>query len=156
MDALRRGDLRSIAVLVLFVGSLFAQDHPKPQISAFFDRVDDGPAFFVECSNTSGEAWSSGAERWIKAIRIDGAVEPEPSARMGPGLTMQVAPGEIWRGILALRQSERSYFPAVKFGALVRSARVRTTTEGKHTIDVQCGEAWSDDFTFCWDGEMNP
>jgi hypothetical protein len=148
--------MRSIAVLVLFVGSLFAQDPSKPQISAFFDRVDDGPAFFLECSNTSGETLSSGDERWTKAIRIDGAVEPEPSSPIGPGLTMKVAPGETWRGILALRQSERSYFPAVKFGAMVRSARVLTITEGKHTIAVQCGEVWSDDFTFYWDGEMNP
>jgi hypothetical protein len=120
------------------------------------DRIDDGPAFFIGCPNTSGETLSSGDERWTKAIRIDGAVEPEPDFHMPPGLTTKVAPGEIWRGILALRQSKRSYFPAVKFGAMVRSARVLTITEGKHTVAVQCGEVWSNDFTFYWDGETNP
>ena len=149
--------MRSIAaMLVLFAGSLYAQDPSKPQISAFFDRIDDGPAFFVECQNTSGETLSSGAERWTRAIRIDGAVEAEPRLRIGPGLTREVAPGEIWRGILALRQSERSYSPAVKFGAMVRSARLLTITEGKHTLAVQCGEVWSDDFNFYWDSETNP
>src|SRR5579864_2825870 len=144
--------MRFIAlVLILLAGSLFAQDRSKPQISAFFDRIDDGPAFFIECPNTSEETLSSGAERWIKAIRIDGAVEPEPELLMPQGLTTKVAPREIWRGILALRQSERSYFPAVKFGAMRRSARVLTITEGKHTLAVECGEVWSTDFTFYWD-----
>jgi hypothetical protein len=39
---------------------------------------------------------------------------------------------------------------------MVRSARALTIMEGKHTLAVQCGEVWSDDFTFYWDGEMNP
>lgn len=151
--------MRSIvAMLVLFAGSLFAQDAPKPQISAFFDRIDDGPAFFIECPNTSGEALSSCDERWTEAIRIDGA-EPEPEYHMPVGLTTKVAPGEIWKGILALRQmrrTKRSYYPTVKFGAMVRFTRVLTITEGKHTVAVQCGEVWSNDFTFYWDGEANP
>jgi hypothetical protein len=139
---------------VLFAGSLLAQDSSKPKISAFFDRTDDGPAFFLECPNTSGETLSSGSERWTEAIRIDGTVQPEPKFRMPPGLTRNVAPKEIWRGILALRQSERSYFPAVKFGAMMRSARVLAIGEGKHTFAAQCGGVWSDDFTFYWDSEM--
>jgi hypothetical protein len=142
-------------MLVLAGGGLFAQAASKPQISAFFDRIDDGPAFLVECPNTTEGTLSSGDERWTKAIRVDGAVVPETELRMPAGLTRKVNPGEIWRGILALRQSKQSYFPAVKFGAMVRSARVLMITEGKHSLAVQCGEVWSDDFTFYWDGEAN-
>src|SRR5215469_3760247 len=103
-------------MLALFASNLFAQGPPKPQISAFFDRIDDGPAFFVECLNANGETLSSGAERWTNALRIDDTIVPEPDLRMPPGLTRKIAPGETWRGILALRQSYRSFFPAVKFG----------------------------------------
>ena len=148
--------MRSIAaMLFLLVGCLFAQEPSKPQIFAFFDRIDDGPAIFVECLNTSGETLSSGDKRWTNALRIDGAVVPEPDASMAAGPTRKVAAGETWRGILALRQSDHSYFPAVKFGAMVRTARVLTITEGKHTLAVQCGEVWSAEFTFFWDGETH-
>src|SRR6266404_3177315 len=135
------------AMFFLFGGCLLSQEPSKPQISPFFDRIDDGPAFFVECPNTSGETLSSGAIIWTKALRIDGAVVPDLRWREMPGLTIDVPSGETWRGILALRQSNRSFFPAVKFGAMVRSARVLTISEGKHTIAVQCGGVWSDEFT---------
>jgi len=130
--------MRSIAaVFFLLGGCLFAQGPSKPQISPFFDRVDDGPAFFIECRNTSGQTLSSGAKVWREALRVDGAV----------------APGETWRGILALRQSNSSFYPAVRFGAMVRSVREVAIREGKHTIAVQCGGVWSDDFTFYWGGD---
>jgi hypothetical protein len=140
------------AVLFLLSSSLFAQVS-KPQITPFFDRVDDdGPAFFIQCRNTSGQILSSGAKVWREAIRIDGALVPEAFER-GPGLTMDVPPGKTWRGILSLRQSHSSYYPAVKFDAMVRSVRDVPLEEGKHTIAVQCGGEWSDDFTFYWEGQ---
>lgn len=142
-----------VATLFLLGGCLFAQEQPsKPQISPFFDRVDDGPAFFIECRNTTGQTLSSGAKVWREALRVDGALVPDPPER-GPDLTMDVPPGKTWRGILALRQSHTSFFPAVSFGALVRVARELTLGEGKHTIAVQCGGVWSDDFTFYWEGQ---
>jgi hypothetical protein len=73
------------AMLVLFAASLFAQGPSKPQISAFFDHIDDGPIFFVECLNTSGETLSSGAEGWTNALRIDGAIVPGSESRLASG-----------------------------------------------------------------------
>jgi hypothetical protein len=148
--------MKSIAaMLFLLSGSLFAQQPSKPQISPFFDRLDDGPAFFVECRNTSGQTLSSGAITWREALRIDGTVVPEPRWREMPGLRTDVTPGETWRGILALRQSNGPFTPAVKFGALLREARVLSINEGKHTIAVQCGGMWSDDFTFYWEADTH-
>ena len=149
--------MRLVAALLVFLsGSLFAQSPSKPQISAFFDRIDDGPTFFVECRNMTGETLSSGSISWTKALRVDGSVVPELRWREMPGLTMNVASGETWRGILTLRQSDRPYSSAAKFGALVRSARVLAIAEGKHTLAVQCGGIWSDEFTFYWEGETHP
>jgi hypothetical protein len=143
-------------LLLLFGANLVAQDSHKPRISPFFDRIDDGPAFFVECRNTSGEHVSSGAELWASALRIDGTIVPESEGRNGPGLTTDVGPEQLWRGIVALRQSYHSFFPAVKFGALVRSARVMPLTQGRHTIAVECAGVWSDDFEFYWESETQP
>jgi hypothetical protein len=142
-------------LLLLFATNLQARDSNKPRISAFFDRIDDGPAFFVECRNASGEHVSSGADVWASSLRLDGTTVPD-EFHMGPGLTTDVEPGQLWRGIVALRQSSRSFFPAVKFGALVRSARVLPLSQGRHTIAVQCAGVWSEDFVFYWESETQP
>ncbi|MDP9159430.1 MAG: hypothetical protein M3O09_04275 [Acidobacteriota bacterium] len=145
------------AILLLFFGViLVAQNSTKPQIHAFFDRIDDGPAFFVECRNTSGGHISSGAKIWIRSLRLDGRTVPESGNEFGPGLTTDVGPGLLWRGIIALRQSYVSSFPAVKFGALRRRAEVLPLTQGQHTIAVECAGVWSDEVGFYWDGETMP
>jgi hypothetical protein len=140
--------MKSIAAsLLLLAGSVFAQQPSKPQISPLFDPLYDGPAFFVECRNTSGQTLA-----WRESLRVDGVVLPDSH---GP-LTMGAAPGETWRGILGLRQSNRSFTSALKFGAIVKSERAVAISEGKHTIAVQCGGVWSDDITFFWEGEAHP
>ena len=146
--------MRSIATMLFLGGFLFAQGPSKPQISPFFDHLDDGPAFFVECRNASGEILSSNTA--LGALRVDGAVVPAPRfSRPVPGLRMDVAPGATLRGILALRQSNGSFTPAANFGAMVREARLLAITEGKHTIAMQCGGVWSDEFTFYWEGDTH-
>ena len=142
-------------LLLLFSTNLVALDSQKPRISAFFDRIDDGPAFFLECRNTSGESVSSGADVWVGSLRLDGTTVPD-EPHTGPGLTTDVKPGQLWRGIVALRQSYRPFFPAVKFGALARSARVLPLSQGRHTIAVQCAGIWSEDFEFYWESETQP
>jgi len=141
--------MKSIAaMLFLLTGSLSAQHPSKPQISPFFDRLNDGPAFLVECRNTTGQTLE-----WRESLRVDGViVDPH-----GP-LMMGAAAGETWRGILALRQSDRSInvAPRLKFGAIVKSEFQVAISEGKHTIAVQCGDVWSDDFTFFWEGDSHP
>jgi hypothetical protein len=139
-------------LLMLFSANLVAQDSQKPQISAFFDRVDNGPAFFVGCRNTSDKPVSSGAGVWASSLRLDGTTVPD-EPHMGPGLTTEVKPGQLWRGIVALRQSYSPFFPAVKFGALVRIARVVPLSQGQHTIAVQCAGIWSEDFEFYWESD---
>jgi len=147
----------TIAMLLLLGTNVLARDD-KPLISPYFDRIDDGPAFFVECRNTSSHRISSGADIWAWAspIRIDGAAVPESEGRSVPGLTIEVEPGGMWRGIIALRQSYRAFFPAVKFGALIRSARAVQLNQGRHTISVQCAGVWSQEFEFYWDSETPP
>ena len=143
------------SLLLLFSANVLARDSSKPRISPFFDRIDDGPAFFVECRNTTGQTVTSAAYIWASGLRIDGKLVPE-EAHEGPGLTTDVPPGKFWRGIIALRQSYRPFFPAPQFDALVRSARTLSLSEGKHTIAVQCGGSWSDEFSFYWETETHP
>ena len=83
---------------------------PPPVVTPFFlsRNVEEGPAFFVECRNTTGAPISSGSRVWPldeDAIRIDGAAR-ERRGRMGPGLVMDILPGGTWRGIIELRQAE--------------------------------------------------
>jgi hypothetical protein len=102
---------------------------------------------------------------WVSSLRIDGKLLPnEVHAGSGrwsqnelPGLRTNVPPGEVWSGIIALRQSQRPFLPAPKFGALLRTVRTASLTQGKHSIAVQCGREWSEEFSFYWETETrNP
>jgi hypothetical protein len=42
-----------MVLLAVFMAQAMAQDSSKPRIAPFFDRIDDGPAFFVDCRNTT-------------------------------------------------------------------------------------------------------
>jgi hypothetical protein len=141
----------TISLLLLLSINAVAQDSSKPRISPFFDRIDDGPAFFVECRNTTGETVSAAHVMWANSVRIDGKLLP--ALRELPGLRPDVPPGEVWRGIIALRQSQRPFLPAPKFGALQRTVRTASLSEGKHRIAVQCGREWSEEFSFYWETE---
>jgi hypothetical protein len=140
-----------IAILLLSLSEIQAQSPSKPRIAPYFDVVDDGPAFFVECQNSRNDKVSSGAPEWPwkdDNVRVDGEPLTPQNGFMGPGLTTEVEPGKFWRGIIAFRQSASNYYPAVRFEALVRSTRSVSLTTGKHTISVQCQGVWSDEFDF--------
>jgi hypothetical protein len=47
--------------------------------------------------------------------------------------------------------SNLNFFPAVTFGATVRSTRPIALSAGRHTIAVQCAGVWSDDNAFFWE-----
>ena len=150
--------MKSLAatLLLLFSLNVVAQDSSKPKISPFFDRVDDGPAFFVDCRNASGRTLSSGAAIWTRSVRIDGKLVPDDGHAL-QGLTMEVPPGEFWRGIIVFPQSQRPFLSGPTFGALSRRDRPVPLSEGKHTIAVQCGGEWSDEISFYWETETrNP
>src|SRR5580704_12037670 len=79
LTSCRGGDVKSLVtatLLLLFGLNVVAQDSSKPKISPFFDRIDDGPAFFVECRNTTGETVSSAHVMWASSLRIDGKLLP--------------------------------------------------------------------------------
>jgi hypothetical protein len=140
---------------LLFIFLLQSQNISKPHVTPFFDRIDDGPAFFVDCLNISNDKVSSASSVWplgTGTVRIDGSVIDFGNIS-GPGLSTEVEPGQSWRGIIVLRQSATQYFPAVKFGAMARTTLVHSLTPGKHTISVECEGFWSDDFVFFWEQE---
>ncbi len=117
--------------------------------------VDGGPAFLVECRNTTNLAVSSGSQVWVltrSAVRIDGAVLDEPpGGRIGPGLTTDIQPGGMWRGIVELRQSTGGTSWQVALGANTRMPIVVPLNAGLHTIAVRCSGVWSGDVAFYWE-----
>jgi hypothetical protein len=131
------------------------QAAPPPVVTPLFmsRNVEEGPAFMIECRNTTGAPVSTGAMVWAldrDDFRIDGTVL-EPQARMGPGLVSQIPPGGTWRGILELRQAEPRTFYAVALGADTRGAFVVPLPAGRHTIAARCDDRWSVDVPFFWE-----
>lgn len=143
--------------LLLLIPNVQAQNTSRAQVTAYFDRVDNGPAFFVECRNTTAKTLSSSAPdwpgMWPDTVRVDGVVPPQENI-VGPGLSEDVQPGKPWKGIIALRQSNSGYGPPVKFDALKRISLTYPLKAGRHVIAFQCLGTWSSDFTFYWDEEL--
>jgi hypothetical protein len=131
---------------------LAAQTGAAPIVTPWFfsGDVEDGPAFLIECQNTTRAAIDSGSIHWAldqDDFRIDGT-QLEPRGRMGPGLISPIPVGAIWRGILELRQSEPQTGHAVALGANTRLALVVPLPAGRHTISARCGDRWSADVAF--------
>jgi len=126
----------------------------KPTLVPFFSRVDEAPAFFVECRNNTTTAIPSNSDVWPWAsgrLRIDGQPFVDRGGVIGPGLSSAIEPGGMWRGIYPLRQSREGYNAPTNFGANVRSGVIVPLIPGRHTIAVKCGETWSDGYAFYWE-----
>ena len=141
--------------ILILAGLLQGGPPVPPVVTPFFlsRNVEEGPAFMIECRNTTGAPVSSGSMSWAldeDDFRIDGTVL-EPRGRMGPGLASEIPPGGVWRGIVELRQAEPRTFHAVALGANTRGTIVVPLTAGRHTIAVRCGDRWSADVPFYWE-----
>jgi hypothetical protein len=128
---------------------------PLPTVTPFFlsRQTEDGPAFLVECRNTTSAPISSGSATWAltrSAIRIDGRALDE-QGQIGPGLTTEIPPGGTWRGIIELRQALPVNSYAVAFGANTRMPTVAPLSAGRHTISVRCSGVWTADLPFYWE-----
>ena len=126
-----------------------------PTVTPFFmsREVEGGPAFLVECRNTTNAGMSSGSDTWAltrTAVRIDGTVLDE-QGRIGPGLTMDIPAGGTWRGIIELRQAVPRNSYATALGANVRWPTVVPLSAGRHTISVRCAGVWAADLPFYWE-----
>lgn len=136
--------------------ALLDQVEGRPHIIPFFSRVDESPAFYVECRNDTGTPVSSASDRWPWApgrLRVDGQPFVESGGIIGPGLSTTIETGGTWRGIIALRQSRDGFSGWTQFGANVRGGRIVPLSAGRHTIAVRCGEVWSEEFVFFWEDE---
>ena len=151
--------MANVSAAALVVSILFASGQPlapaPPQVRPWFlsRNVEEGPAFLIECRNTTGAPVDSGSMFWAldqDDFRIDG-IGLEPRGRMGPGLVSEIPAGAIWRGIVELRQAEPQTGYVVALGANTRSALVVLLAPGRHTIAVRCGEVWSEDLVFYWE-----
>jgi hypothetical protein len=142
-------------VAVLWLVATTANLAPKPRITPFFSRLENGPAFMVECRNTTAQSIMSNAPFWDMGYRVDGK-SPEPRGRIGPGLGGPVGAGEPWRGILSLRQAPPEDSPATALGAYVRATELEPIRAGRHTIAIRCGGVWSEDAQFYWEDGSQP
>jgi hypothetical protein len=61
-------------LLALCSGSVEAQDLAKPRATPLFSNVEQGPAFMVECVNTSTEPFRTMQVILGMAVRVDGVV----------------------------------------------------------------------------------
>jgi hypothetical protein len=137
-------------VVVLWLVAATGDRAPKPRVTPLFSALEGGPAFMVECRNTTHQPIMSNAAFWEMAYRLDGK-SPKPRGAIGPGLGAPIQAGEPWRGILSLRQAETDEYPATALGANVRATELEPISAGRYTITIRCGGIWSEETQFYWE-----
>jgi hypothetical protein len=152
--------LKTAAILsmLLVATRLYGSTEPavsKPSIVPFFSLEPEliGPAFFIQCRNVTDHALSSASREWVvsrDAVRIDGVTLTQIGGVVGPGLSMPIPSGGIWRGMLELRPLGGRGSFGVVFDANVRMPLIEPLAAGRHVIAVRCLNEWSDDFPFFW------
>lgn len=135
--------LAVILVADIAMSGMATQVVPKPTIAALFSNDSSGPAFWIECSNSSGQSMRR-VGRWVQSYRLDG-VEPPPSGSGGSGGPETIAPGDVWHGAFLFSNTKTK-----SEGADAAHTVSAVVTRGRHTIAVQCMGAWSDDISFFW------
>jgi hypothetical protein len=143
----------ALSLVAASVGAAAAQE--KPRITPVFSSVAVGPTFLVECVNDTGRTMASNADHWAWApnhLRIDGKPYVEAGGVIGPGLSTDIAPMAWWRGLVTLHQERPMFSPAVVFGAHVRGGPSVRLAPGRHSVAFRCGDTWSDDYVFYWEG----
>ena len=133
----------AFAIIVLGIVAPSPAQTSKPTIAALFSNDSNGPAFWVECRNSSGHEVSVAGD-WVHAYRIDG-IEPSRSGFAWTAGPEQVAPGNVWRGAFA--------FAGVRTNLSGTDATHIVSTPlaaGRHTLAVECMGVWSEDLPFVW------
>ena len=156
MEKMTRHVLLAAAIAWLFIGPFGAQPSPLPKVLPLFSRIHNAPGFMIECINDTEMPIASNADWWPwlpRRVRVDGNPYEETSGVIGPGLGSDIPPGQTWRGIVTLYQERPTSGPAPVFDARVRGGRLWPLASGRHTIAIQCGDRWSEEFVFYWEPE---
>jgi hypothetical protein len=122
----------------------------KPQVTPAF-LEERAPAFILECTNTTGTPIRPG--RTGDMMRIDGQVRCcNGYATSGPQSPL-IAPGGSWKELIVLHAGHSATARGPSLGAMIRSDATIDIelTPGRHTVEFQCGGAWSDENAFYWE-----
>lgn len=143
-----------LLTIVLLAPSLGAQQITRPGLIPAFTPRESGPAFVVECRNTSTSAvpWPT-----IRKIRLDGSdlelVGGIAHSRVGtPEERFEVDPGATHRLLFVLSDgtARTTSSPGQGLGARVRQGWTVFLKPGSHRLAVECLGSWSEEVTFTW------
>jgi hypothetical protein len=130
-----------------------AQGPPSTKLSPLFSHLEDGPAFILECTNSSSVAVEAMEVFGHEAIRLDGKLSEREGAVVGSLMGRTVfEPQSSWQSVFPLLQTNHSKGTAT-LGAEFRGGWFMPIAGGHHTLAVRCAGAWSNEVEFYWDDQ---
>ena len=141
-------------LVALLVGNcLEAQGPTTTKLLSLFSRNEDGPAFILECTNSSSVAVDAMEEFAHEAIRLDGKLYEHEGGVIGSLMGRRVfEPQSSWRKVFPLSQTNQSK-GTTTLGAEFRGGWFMPIAAGRHTLAVRCAGAWSNEVEFYWDDQ---
>jgi hypothetical protein len=152
-------DMKRIGVGVFIVLAVAAQAKTQPsattRVSPLFSRLEDGPTFMLECTNTSSVPLDPIDESGNEAIRLDGRVSLHEGGVGGSHIIGQpkVAPNASWRKVFPLVQPNSHSTGTGTLGASLRGGWFMPLSAGRHTLAIRCAGTWSNEVDFYWDDQ---
>jgi hypothetical protein len=144
--------LKVLAVIGLLpLATLHAQNEEKPHLVPLFSNVEIGPAFVLECTNTSSVAVRAGDLLGQLGYRVDG-VEPKTIGGFAGVFHSEpfLQPTQTWRWMVALQQDNHGTTTS-GFAARFQLLWTFPLTSGHHALSIRCLGNWSDEVEFYWD-----
>jgi hypothetical protein len=157
LTSLKRGLMRFAITTTLFgvlVGiCMEAQGQSATELLPLFSHREDGPAFILECTNSSSVAVDAMEEFAHEAIRLDGKLYEHEDVVLGSLMGRTVFdPQSSWRKVFPLSQTNQSK-GTTTLGAEFRGGWFMPIAAGRHTLAVRCAGAWSNEVAFYWDDQ---
>lgn len=146
-----------LALILLHAPAFHAQTSDPPRAIPLYSNIEQGPAFMLECVNTTGGTLSAIQVIAEAALRVDGALIERTGGIAGSfiGGVPSFSPGQHWTMMVGLRQRDVGTKNA-EFGAVLRSPWDVPLADGRHTIAFRCAGAWSDPIEFVWESTTLP
>ena len=147
----------ALTLSLLFAPAAIAQNADTPRAIPLYSNVEQGPAFMLECVNSTGGTLSAIQVIAETALRVDGALIERTGGIAGSfiGGVPTFTPGQQWTMMVGLRQRDVGTTSAA-FGAVLRSPWHLPLADGPHTIAFRCAGAWSDTIDFVWESTTLP
>jgi hypothetical protein len=140
-----------VACAVAAALAILHSEGPAPIMTPFYSAEIEGPAFLLECQNSTQQPRAVWDYLYDHAWRLDGVLVDPGGVGGSIGNASPIAPNGMFRSVMVLHPSGPFSSSTRGLGPEMYGRDIHATlTPGRHTVAFRCAGAWSQDVEFYW------